>query len=41
MYYIVDTDKSFDQACMALEPLVTRNEFNVLNVHDLGKTLRA
>lgn len=41
MYYIVDTDKSFEQACIDLESSVTRNDFSVLHVHDLGKTLRA
>jgi uncharacterized protein (DUF302 family) len=41
MYYIADTDKSFEQACMDLESSVTRNDFSVLHVHDLGKTLRA
>ena len=41
MYYIVETDKSFEQACIDLENLVTRYNFAVLHVHDLGKTLRA
>jgi uncharacterized protein (DUF302 family) len=41
MYYIADTDKSFEQACIALESAVSRNDFSVLHVHDLGKTLRA
>ena len=41
MYYIVETDKSFEQACIDLEGSVTRHEFSVLHVHDLGKTLRA
>jgi uncharacterized protein (DUF302 family) len=41
MYYIADTDKSFSQACIDLESSVMRNDFSVLHVHDLGKTLRA
>jgi len=41
MYYIVDTDKSFEQACADLDSAVKRNGFGVLYVHDLGKTLRS
>lgn len=41
MYYIVDSDKSFEQACEDLESSVIHNDFSVLHVHDLGKTLRA
>jgi uncharacterized protein (DUF302 family) len=40
MYYIVETGKSFDQACADLERAVTRLGFGVLHVHDLGSTLR-
>jgi uncharacterized protein (DUF302 family) len=40
MYYIVETDKSFDQASTDLEAAVKRNGFGVLHVHDLGTTLR-
>ena len=40
MYYIVETDKSFDQAAADLESAVTRHGFGVLHVHDLGTTLR-
>ena len=40
MYYIVETDKSFDQAAAALEVAVESNGFGVLHVHDLGGTLR-
>ncbi len=40
MYYIVETDKSFEQASEALESAVKRNGFGVLHVHDLGATLR-
>src|SRR3972149_783221 len=39
MYYIVDTDKSFEQASADLDAAVKRNGFGVLHVHDLGKTL--
>ena len=41
MYDIVDSDKSFEQACTCLESAVTRHDFSVLHVHDFGKTLRA
>jgi len=41
MYYIVETNKSFDQASTSLELAVTRNGFGVLHVHDLGSTLRS
>ena len=41
MYYIVDTDKSFEQASADLDAAVKRNGFGVLHVHDLGNTLRA
>jgi uncharacterized protein (DUF302 family) len=40
MYYIVETDKSFEQASTDLDAAVKRNGFGVLHVHDLGKTLR-
>lgn len=40
MYYIVETEKSFEQASADLEAAVTRNGFGVLHVHDLGETLR-
>ena len=41
MYYIVETDKSFDQASADLEAAVKRHDFGVLHVHDLGGTLRS
>ncbi len=41
MYYIVETDKSFEQAVTDLEAAVKRHSFGVLCVHDLGTTLRA
>lgn len=40
MYYIVETDKSFDQVALDLEVSVKRNGFGVLHIHDLGNTLR-
>ena len=40
MYYIVETEKSLDQAAADLESAVTRHGFGVLHVHDLGTTLR-
>lgn len=41
VYYIVDTEKSFDQASADLESAVKRHGFGVLHVHDLGATLRS
>ena len=41
MYYIVETDKSFNQASEDLDAAVKRNGFGVLHVHDLGATLRS
>jgi len=40
MYYVVDSNKSFDQAATDLEAAVKRHEFGVLHTHDLGNTLR-
>jgi uncharacterized protein (DUF302 family) len=40
MYYIVETNKSFNQASIDLESAVVRNGFGILHVHDLGTTLR-
>lgn len=41
MYYLVETDKEFEQAAADLAEAVKRNGFGVLHVHDLGATLRA
>ena len=41
MYYIVETEKSFDQASADLDSAVGRHGFGVLHVHDLGATLRS
>ena len=41
MYYIVETEKSFDQASADLDSAVGRLGFGVLHVHDLGSTLRS
>lgn len=41
MYYIVESNKSFDQASVDLEAAVKRHNFGVLHVHDLGATLRS
>jgi uncharacterized protein (DUF302 family) len=40
MYYIVESDKTWEQASADLEAAVKRNGFGVLHVHDLGATLR-
>ncbi|MEO8418315.1 MAG: DUF302 domain-containing protein [Methylophilaceae bacterium] len=41
MYYIVETNKSFNQASTDLESAVKHHGFSVLHVHDLGTTLRS
>jgi uncharacterized protein (DUF302 family) len=41
VYYIVETEKSFDQASADLEVTVKRHGFGVLHIHDLGATLRS
>jgi len=41
VYYIVETEKSFDQASADLDSAVGRHGFGVLHVHDLGATLRS
>jgi uncharacterized protein (DUF302 family) len=41
MYYIVETNKSFNQASIDLETAVLRHGFGVLHVHDLGTSLRS
>ena len=40
MYYIVESEKSFEQASADLESAVKSHSFGVLHVHDLGATLR-
>ena len=41
LYYIVDTEKPFEQAARDLAAAVTRHGFGVLHIHDLGATLRS
>ena len=41
MYYLVETNKPFDQASADLEQAVKRLGFGILHVHDLGTTLRS
>ena len=41
MYYIVETQKTFDQASADLESAVKNHGFGVLHIHDLGTTLRS
>ncbi|MEO5560376.1 MAG: DUF302 domain-containing protein [Dokdonella sp.] len=41
MYYIVESNKSFEQAATDLDAAVKRHQFGVLHVHDLGATLRS
>ena len=40
MYYLVETNKSFDQVSKDLEIAAQRRGVRVLHVHDLGATLR-
>ena len=40
MYYIVRSDKPFEQVSRDLERAVVSNGFGVLHIHDLGTTLR-
>ncbi len=40
MYYIVETNKSFDQAVTDLDAAVKNYKFGVLHVHDIAATLR-
>lgn len=40
MYYVVTTEKTFEQAASDLEVEVKNLGFGVLHVHDIGKTLR-
>lgn len=41
MYYIVETDKSFELAAADLESAVKNHGYGVLHIHDLGGTLRS
>jgi len=41
MYYIVETQKSFNQAATDLEAAVLHHGFGVLHIHDLATTLRS
>jgi uncharacterized protein (DUF302 family) len=40
MYYIVESNKSFHQATLDLQSAVVKNDFGVMCIHDLAKTLR-
>lgn len=40
VYYIVESEKSFEQASSDLDAAVKAHGFGVLHVHDLGNTLR-
>jgi len=41
MYYIVDSDKSFEDAVSDLDTAVKQYGFGVLHIHDIGNTLRS
>lgn len=40
MFYLVESDKSFYEACFDLEPVIQRLGFVILHAHDLGEMLR-
>lgn len=40
MYYVVETNKAFDDASTDLKTEVEKLGFGVLHIHDLGETLR-
>ena len=41
MYYIVDSKKSFSDACTDLDDAIKKHAFGVLHIHDLGIVLRS
>lgn len=41
MYYIVESEKTFEQASQDLDAAVKSHGFGVLHIHDLGETLRS
>ena len=41
MYYVVDTQKTFEQASTDLEASVENLGFSVLHIHNLGEKLRS
>lgn len=41
MYYIVESNKSFEAAASALDAAAKNNGFGVLHIHNLGATLRS
>ena len=41
MKYVVETEKTVDQAAEDLEQAVTRNKFGVMHVHDLRATMKS
>ena len=41
MYYIVEREKTFEQASQDLTAAVKNNGFGILHVHNLGETLRS
>jgi len=40
-FYIVNTQKSFYEACTDLEAAVVNHGFGLMTIHDLGETLRS
>jgi len=40
MYYIVESNKSFNQVILDLHSSIVLDDFGVMQIHDLGNTLR-
>jgi len=40
MYYIAETPQSFEKAVESLTSQITKLQFGILHVHDMGNTLR-
>lgn len=41
MFYVVETNKSFEELAKDLEAEVPNHKFGVLHIHNLGETLRS
>ena len=41
MYYIVESNKNFDQVVKDLDEAIKNNGFGILHIHNLGSTLRS
>ena len=41
MYFIVETQKTFEKACSDLEAQIAAHGFSLLHIHNIGQTLRS